>query len=741
MSEVFERRLDKRMRLDTEALEDSLVDLVTSVSKLGISLDDEVIDPSSTDMAIRSCLKYLGVEAGTVPDDVERMEERIEWLCRPSGTMYRSVRLDEGWEERAYGVLLGQLDTCDSIALIPRGLHGYYYIDAQTGRRVKLDRYTARRVGSEAISFYKPLPTRRLGPKDLVKFIMSNFDRADYAMVVTTCVTITLIGLLLAWANQLVFGIVVPSGDPDLVMPIAALLIGVVVSRGLLGVCRSILTVRIATKLDTTTEAATFSRLLTLPPGFFKQYSAGDLASRVSCMHSITQAVVSTLLGTSLTAVLSLAYVFQIAAFAPGLMVSALLVVTVQVILSAAIVLRSMRYDQASLEEGARLSGLVTSLIAGIQKLKLAGAENRALAQWSHAYAAYARVTYNRPLILRILPSIVMAVGLVGTIVFYVVAVRLHISVADYMAFSTAYGQVTAAIMGLSKVTGNLAMIRPNYRMVAPILEAEPEVAEELGVVDELDGSIAMENVSFRYDEENPYVLRHLSLNVRAGEYVAIVGGSGCGKSTLVRLLLGFEQPEFGSIYYGKYDVGNTDLRSLRQHVGLVMQNGRLFSDNIFSNITVSTPRATLDDAWEAAELACVADEIRKMPMGMQTMVSEGSGGLSGGQRQRILIARAVCGGRKILIFDEATSALDNVTQRRVSEALDHLGCTRIVIAHRLSTVRHCDRILVLDGGQIVEEGTYEELVERRGIFAELVAKQMLGGEPATAGLAVGQDV
>ena len=732
MDKVFERQIDRRVRLDAEALEEGLGDLVSSASKLGISLDDKVVDPSSTDASIRACLAYLGVEAGTVPDGTKSLEERIEWLCRPSGTMYRSVRLDEGWSEHAYGALLACLDEDDPVALIPRNLHGYYYLDAQTGQRVPMDARTERRACGEAISFYKPLPARRLGPLDLAKFILGNFDRSDYTLVVTTCVAITLIGLLPAWVNQLAFDIVVPSEDPGLILPIATLLVGVVVARGLFGVCRSILTARIATKLDTTTEAATFARLLTLPAAFFKQYSSGDLSKRVSCMRSITQAVTSTLLGSSLTAALSLAYVFQIVMFAPGLLLPALVVIAIQIALSAMVVLGGMRYEQASLEEGARLSGLVTSLIAGIQKLKLAGAEDRALAKWSHAYAAYARVTYNRPLLLRVLPALVMTTGLVGTIVFYNVAARLQVSVAGYMAFSTAYGQATAAIMGLSKAAQSLAQIRPNYRMVAPILEAEPEVQRGLDGVDAIDGSVTMENVSFRYDEESPYVLRDLSLRVRPGEYVAFVGKSGCGKSTIVRLLLGFEKPEHGCVAYGRYDVSKVDLRSLRRQIGLVMQGGRLFSDSIFANITIATPQATLDDAWEAAEVACMADDIRKMPMGMQTIVSEGSGSFSGGQRQRILIARAVCGGRKILVFDEATSALDNRTQRHVSEALDALNCTRIVIAHRLSTVRHCDRILVLDEGHVVEEGSYEELIERKGLFADLVAKQRLeAAEPA----------
>ena len=238
-----------------------------------------------------------------------------------------------------------------------------------------------------------------------------------------------------------------------------------------------------------------------------------------------------------------------------------------------------------------------------------------------------------------------------------------------------------------------------------------------------------MSHVSFRYEQNTPYILRDLSLKIKAGEYVAIVGRTGCGKSTLVRLLLGFERPESGAVYYDHHDLTSLDPRVLRRQIGVVIQNGQLFQGDIFSNITLSAPQLTLDQAWEAAETAGIADDIRAMPMGMQTIISEGQGGISGGQKQRLMIARAIAPKPRILIFDEATSALDNKTQKQVSDALDGLHCTRIVIAHRLSTIRNCDRILVMDKGVIVEEGTYNELIDKKGMFADLVARQRLDTE------------
>ena len=308
----------------------------------------------------------------------------------------------------------------------------------------------------------------------------------------------------------------------------------------------------------------------------------------------------------------------------------------------------------------------------------------------------------------------------------YYLAVSTGINQSDYLAFTAAYGSVMGAFSSLAGISLSVGKIKPVLEMAEPFLKTEPETADNKEMVTKLSGSIELNNVYFRYTENSPYIVNNLSLKIKNGEYVAVVGKTGCGKSTLMSLLLGFEKPEKGAVYYDGKDLNRLDLGSLRRRIGNVMQDGGLLHGDIFSNIIISAPDLTPDDAWEAAETAGLADDIRAMPMGMQTVISEGHGGISGGQKQRLMIARAIAPKPKILMFDEATSALDNKTQKQVSEALDKMGCTRIVIAHRLSTIRHCDRILVLDGGRVIEEGTYEELIKRDGYFAELVERQRL---------------
>ncbi|MDO5701901.1 MAG: ATP-binding cassette domain-containing protein, partial [Lachnospiraceae bacterium] len=268
--------------------------------------------------------------------------------------------------------------------------------------------------------------------------------------------------------------------------------------------------------------------------------------------------------------------------------------------------------------------------------------------------------------------------------------------------------------------------IRPLLHMAGPLLEAVPEVSEDREILTSVSGGIELNQVSFRYTKNMPYVIDGMSLKIKPGEYVAIVGKTGCGKSTLMRLLLGFEKPERGAVYFDGKDITGVDLQSLRRQIGTVTQNGSLFQGSIYSNIAISAPGLPIKEAWEAAEIAGMAEDIRNMPMGMFTMISEGQGGVSGGQKQRLMIARAIAPKPKILMFDEATSALDNMTQKQVSESLDTLKCTRIIIAHRLSTIRHCDRILMLEGGKIVEEGSYDELIALGGRFADMVERQRL---------------
>ena len=498
------------------------------------------------------------------------------------------------------------------------------------------------------------------------------------------------------------------------------------VSTLIFGVIKSMLLTRVNAKMDASVSAAAMMRIISLPADFFRGFASGELAERAQNISALCDQMVNVLLSAGLTGVFSLVYIAQIFAYAPALTGPALGIILATVIFSAVSAFVQMRLSRRSMELTAKERGMSYALIAGVQKIKLAGAEKRAFSRWARLFAQGAAVTYNPPLFIKLNGVIMTAITLAGTIIMYYGAVRSGVTIADYYAFTGAYGMVSGAFSSLAGIALTAAQFKPIYELARPILETVPETGEDREIVTRLSGGIELSHVTFRYTETMPPVLNNLSLKIRPGQYVAIVGPTGCGKSTLLRLLLGFETPQKGAVYYDGRDISRLDLKSLRRKMGVVMQDGKLFRGDIYSNIAVAAPGLSMDEAWEAAEIAGLAEDIRQMPMGMFTMLSEGGAGISGGQRQRLMIARAVAGKPRILMFDEATSALDNITQKHVSEALDALKCTRIVIAHRLSTIRRCDRILYLEGGRIAEDGSYDELMALKGKFTSLVERQQL---------------
>ena len=467
-------------------------------------------------------------------------------------------------------------------------------------------------------------------------------------------------------------------------------------------------------------------RILSLPVSFFRKYSSGELSSRASSVSSLCSMILNTVFSVGLSSLMSLLYITQIFRFAPALVVPSILIILATVAVSVAASFVQIGITRKKMKLSAEENGMSYAIMNSVQKIRLSGSEKRVFARWGRLYAKEARLEYNPPLFLKLNTVITTAISLAGTILLYYLAVKTGVSDNQYYGFQAAYGHVMGAFSALAGIAISVAAIKPVLEMAEPILKAEPEVSEEKEAIESVSGSIEMSHISFRYEENTPYILNDLSLKIRSGEYVAIVGRTGCGKSTLVRLLLGFEKPEKGAVFYDRHDLNSIDPRSLRKHIGVVIQNGQLFQGDIFSNITISAPQLMLDEAWAAAETAGIADDIREMPMGMNTLISEGQGGISGGQKQRLMIARAIAPKPKILIFDEATSALDNKTQKQISDALDKLDCTRIVIAHRLSTIRNCDRILVMEQGAIIEEGKYEDLIAQGGYFSELVERQRL---------------
>ncbi len=677
--------------------------------------------------AIEEILKFYHIHAEPLPKGVDSVSDQLEFLLRPSGIMRREVSLKGDWYKDSMGPLLGFFQDGSPAALIPHG-GGYRFFDWESARTVRLNKDTASRLKEEAFCFYKPLPLGRMTVRDLFGYIWGTLSAFDYMFLLCVTLAVTLLGLISPAITQLLYSYIVPSGQISLLLSLAVMLTGTTVSAALVGIVRQLALSRMETKLSVSVEAAVMARVLSLPASFFKQFSAGDLSSRMQGIGQLCAAISSAVLGIGASSLFSLIYLGQVFSFAPSLVAPSLLITLLSLAVTALSALCQVRYGKKQLMAAAKNSGVVFSLFTGIQKIRLAGAERRAFAHWAEGYREQAEYQYASPVFVRAGEAIAAGITTVGTILIYYSAAMHQVAAADYIAFSASFGMVSGALTSLASVGVMAAQIRPLVEMVEPILQAEPEVAEGKQMIRRLSGGLELSNISFRYVPDGPLILDNVSLKIRPGQYVAVVGETGCGKSTLMRLMLGFEKPQKGAVYYDGKDLAKADLKSLRQHIGVVMQNGKLFQGDIYSNIVISAPELSLDDAWEAAEMAGIADDIRAMPMGMHTLISEGGGGISGGQRQRLMIARAIAPRPRILMLDEATSALDNVTQKKVSDSLERLGSTRIVIAHRLSTIRHCDRILVMEKGRITADGTYEELMRTNEYFAGLVRRQQIDG-------------
>ena len=722
----FDEQIRTRIKNDRESFKYSFLNLSSAILGDAVVAAEFNDDRRKTQNAIEEILKYYHVKQTELPDSITEINDILEYLLRPSGIMRRCVKLRGKWYRDGMGALLGQTEDGDTVALIPSGMSGYDYFDYKSGKRIRVTKKNSGLISEDAVCFYKPLPLMEINIKTLITYIAQTLSHADYIFIAAASLAVSLIGLIVPYMNQIAFGQVIPSGHANLLFPLACLLVGVMLSTNLINIVKALIMQRIQTKMNVAVSSSTMARVMALPASFFKQFSAGELSNRIANMNSLCSMMTDALLSTGLSSLFSLIYIAQIFTFAQALAIPAVLVILVSFLFSLASVFTQIYTMREDMILSAKMSGLIFGLFSGIQKIKLSGAEHRAFFKWSSQYKDIAKLRYNPSFTVKILPLIPALISMTGTIIFYYSAVMASVTPSDYMAFNMSFGIISGAMASLASVAHTVARIKPTLELVDPILKTLPEVSTNKRMVSKITGAIELSNVSFRYKPDMPQIIDNLSLKIKAGQYIAIVGKTGCGKSTLMRLLLGFEKPQKGAIYYDGKDMDTLDLKSLRRNMGVVMQNGKLFAGDIYSNITVSAPWLSPDEAMQAARDAGMEEDINNMPMGLHTIVSEGGGGISGGQKQRLMIARAIAPKPKVLMFDEATSALDNITQKQVSKSLDNLKCTRIIIAHRLSTIKECDRIIVLDKGKIVEDGTYDSLIQNDGYFAELVERQRI---------------
>ncbi len=709
--------------------------MVAGLSKLADVLEPQQ-DPSvqhshgnvDADKLVAACgavITSLGASL-ILPKQKKQTGFSVEDIASASGLRCRRVSLQGEWWQYESGELLAFLDE-QPVALLPH--KGRYLLyDPNTQTRIRLTEQLAQRIAGAAYRFYPAMPAQRIGGFDLLRFGLKQCGH-DIRLLLLIGVAVGLLALIPPLLMAVVFDQVVPYAERDRLLQMAGILLVCAICAAGLEYVRNLLALRITSRMHEGVESAVMDRVLRLPLAFFRTQTAGNLAERVLGLTRVREVVssafVASVLG-GLFAIINLGLLFYYHAPLAWWIVLGMGLYLLIIGLGWR---AQLRYRRAVTQVEGKLSGKVFQFITGLPKLRANGGEGRAFSIWAQHFAEQRTLAYKAGLIAKwqtTLNSVVPVLAIMGLligIVSYLPDKAMPTGV--FVAFNAAFVNMLFGLLQITMAMSMVMQVWPYAERVKPILTTLPEADQQRLDPGELSGRVEMTGVSFRYHSDVPLVLKDISLKINSGEFVALVGPSGSGKSSLLRLLLGFDEPNNGSVAFDDIDLKDLDTTRVRQNMGVVIQNSAVTPGSILTNI-IGSQQLSIDDAWEAARLVGLENDIKDMPMGMHTVVPEGGGTFSGGQRQRLIIARALVNRPRILLLDEATSALDNKTQAIVSESLEKIKATRIVVAHRLSTIRNADRIIVLEQGEIRESGSYEELIENKGLFYRLVQRQLL---------------
>jgi len=681
-------------------------------------------------------------------ESLENTKDPVGLISRLSGFRTRLVKLSGTWWQQEQGSLLVfRREGMQPCALLADDNGEYQLLDPQQQSIVQVDKDIAAGLADYAMMFYSPLPQGLMRIMDL--FSMSLKGRSKDGWSIAAMVLLTgVLSMAMPLVTEQVMAVVIPEAQYGQLWIFGIALIAIAVSSTVFSLVQSVAVLRVEGMMDNHLQSAVWDKLLRLPSTFFRNFTVGDLTNRAAGVDAMRQLFTSSAVASLLAAVTGLFSLILMFYYDVRL---ASVVVVLSISMAAFTFVMGRKAVAKNREYLERRGDVMTDVLQylnAMAKLRVCGVESDAFSLWAKKYAGAEDINMqqkskmnavtvaNTTFTFVAMASILFVLALQGgqVLAFFNTpkswqdidaATLTHVmSVAAFIAFNAAYGQFSSAIGQLANQGIALSMIKPLYDRLRPILDADEESHSASIDPGELSGSIEIKDVFFRYCKDAPLVLRGLSMQVNAGEFVALVGPSGAGKSSLLRLLLAFDTPESGSVFLDGKDITQLETQALRRNFGVVLQNGQLFAGSVFDNITAGS-NLSMDDAWWASRMAGFDKDIESMPMGMHTVLSEGAGTLSGGQRQRLMIARAIINRPGILIFDEATSALDNETQAIVSRSLETLNCTRIAIAHRLSTVRKADKIFVIDAGRVVESGSYDSLMEEKGVFYGLAQRQI----------------
>ncbi|MBM3464775.1 MAG: NHLP bacteriocin export ABC transporter permease/ATPase subunit, partial [Armatimonadetes bacterium] len=611
-------------------------------------------------------------------------------IARVSRLRVRRVDLEHGWWRQDAGPLVGWLkDGLHPVALLPIRPGRYELMDTATGKARPVDARVADELAPKAGMFYLQLPNRPVTILEVLRLSVADAG-GDLLSLLVVCALMALLALAVPVATEVIYNHILPVGEVSHLATVIQGLMVVIFATTMFTVARGVALLRFGGRFDARIAGAMFDRLMTLPMPFYRQYSIGDLASRSMGITEISRLVTGGALNRLLSSVFSVFSLALLFRYSVPLALVACVLLSANIAFSWWLSARQLVYQRQVADKSGEVSGVLFQILSALAKIRVAGAESNFLAYWAEGFSQQMALQYRAGLLTAVQTTVSTAFPVFCTLIFFsLVGAGFSMTTGGLLAFLAAFGQCAHGVEGI--VDGGIQIVEslPLVERSRPILEIPPEVDESKTDPGDLTGRIEMVHVSFRYKEGDPLILDDVSFRIEPGQFVAFVGPTGAGKSTTLNLLLGFDVPTGGSVFYDGKDLRTLDLQAVRQQTGVVLQNDRIMKQTVFYNIVGARP-LTLDDAWTAARMVGLDKDIEAMPMGMNTVVSDAT--FSGGQAQRLLIARAIVSRPRIFLFDEATSALDNETQAIVSRSMEELSTTRIVIAHRLSTIRHADR-------------------------------------------------
>lgn len=682
-------------------------------------------------------VQKINIQPPTTSEDESLLQNPLEAIARASQCRIRRVQLVGNWWLQEHGPILGYTKEENSpIALLPdpqKG-KGYLLFDPVRDTRTTVTKAVAATIATNGYVFYRPLPLVIDKIAELFQFGIEGYQK-DILLIILVGALATILGMVVPQATGMLIDQAIPDSDRLLLWQLGLALFASALGKSAFQLSQGIITLRVENATDVNLQLAVWDRLLKISPAFFRKYTSGDWVNRLLAIRQIRSQLSGASQRTLLSAIFSLLnlglmFIYSVKLALIGLGISILAII---VTITSGILLVRKERQQEKLD--GEIEGLTVQLIGGVAKLRVAGAEERAFAAWAEKYSQKTKLTLGIQQINDALSTFNEALPLISSVLLFWFAILfieiakakgnpIGLTAGTFLAFYAAFGTFISGVTDLSNTLTDILGIVPLWERAKSIVQAPTEYDPNRMDSGRLTGRVVLDRITFRYRNDGASILDNVSMEANPGEFIAIVGPSGSGKSTLFRLLLGFEIPQSGTVYYDGQDLAGLDVISVRRQLGVVLQNGRVQQSSIFDNIACGA-LITLNDAWKVASMAGLAEDIEQMPMGMHTVVSEGGSNLSGGQRQRLLIARALIGKPKIILMDEATSALDNHTQAVVTQSLETLNITRIVIAHRLSTIRHADRIYVLEAGRVVQVGSFSQLIEQQGLFARLIARQL----------------